>query len=578
VAGTSGSCTPTVSTPCAPGTAHGIVLGSAVDPLNGDVAMVTGVSSGSGGTAPGVVYLVAGGASGSAQPPEYGLAGGGNLTGGDVYLLAGTGTSGASGYGGAATSAEVDPSAVAFDPSGNLLLTNENDASVDVVARAGTTAYKYTMTAGDIYAVVEQSGATGVEVDMPAGTPFDFPVSSLATDPQGDILVGLGGDGNGIALVDEQPAPSVEYGQSLTPQTATFIAGYGGTCATTCTLASGVRAAASTTYVYDPGLAVDASGNVVFSTFSSSSLNTSDTVWVLPAMPGTAAGTSASFGLYGQAASVAAGDLYLVAGKPGSFFPESANGVAATAAVLDGPASVCVDGQGDVIVGDTASASVVVVAESATTAWDVTGWANGDVYTLSGGTSATSSALPGPAAGFKLPAVTGVGCDASGDIFVATWDTSTNVSVLYEVNGGPASTAPPTTTTTTTAPSTTTTTAPSTTTTTAPSTTTTTAPSTTTTTAPSTTTTTTVAPTTTTTVAPTTTTTVAPTTTTTVPVPPKHHHHSPHHRRHHHGTTRSSRSGHGGSGHGGSGGSSGPRHGGFSSAVSAVSTVLPFLF
>jgi hypothetical protein len=369
---------------------------------------------------------------------EYGI----SVSPNEVYLLAGNGTAGFSTYGTSATAAgqEIDASAVAFDPSGNLLLSNVDNASVDVIAIANSTAYKYTMTAGDIYSVVEQSGAVAPEVNMPSGTPFDFPVSSLATDPQGDILIGLGSDGNGIALVDEQSAASVEYGKSLTPQTATFIAGYGGTCAHTCSLTSGISAAAATTYVYDPGIAVDASGNVVFSTFSSSSLSTSDTVWVLPAMPGVAAGTSAPFGLYGQAASVAAGDLYLVAGKPGSVYPESANGVAASAAVLDGPASVCLDPQGNVIVGDNASASLLVVAESANAAWNVTGWTKGDVYTLSGGPGAVRTSL-GNASGYQLQPVETVACDTSGDVYAATYSVNSGASFLDQVNNGPH--APP---------------------------------------------------------------------------------------------------------------------------------------
>jgi hypothetical protein len=76
------------------------------------------------------------------------------MTAGDIYTIAGTGNAGFAGDGGPATSANLaDPSGVAMDGSGNLVIADLLNFRVRVVAESAGTFYGIAMTAGDIYTV-----------------------------------------------------------------------------------------------------------------------------------------------------------------------------------------------------------------------------------------------------------------------------------------------------------------------------------------------------------------------------------------------------------------------------------------
>ena len=85
------------------------------------------------------------------------------MTTGNIYTIAGNGTSGVStGDGGPATAAALDsPRDIAIDAAGNLAIPTENE--IRVVAATTGTFYGQAMTAGDIYRI-----AGGVRA--PAGT------------------------------------------------------------------------------------------------------------------------------------------------------------------------------------------------------------------------------------------------------------------------------------------------------------------------------------------------------------------------------------------------------------------------
>jgi hypothetical protein len=77
-----------------------------------------------------------------------------HMVAGDIYTVAGTGSAGFAGDGGPATSAELaDPSGVAVDGSGNLVVADLLNFRVRVVAETTGTFYGIAMTAGDIYTV-----------------------------------------------------------------------------------------------------------------------------------------------------------------------------------------------------------------------------------------------------------------------------------------------------------------------------------------------------------------------------------------------------------------------------------------
>jgi uncharacterized protein (DUF427 family) len=112
------------------------------------------------------------------------------MTAGDIYTVAGDGTAGFSGDGGPATSAELDdPAGVTVDAAGNLIIADQGNDRVRVVAASTATFYGQAMTAGDIYTVAgngkpgfsgDGGPATGAELDNPSG---------LAVDGAGNLII-----------------------------------------------------------------------------------------------------------------------------------------------------------------------------------------------------------------------------------------------------------------------------------------------------------------------------------------------------------------------------------------------------
>jgi hypothetical protein len=123
------------------------------------------------------------------------------MTAGDIYTVAGNGTTGYSGDGGPATSAEFDgPLGVAVDAAGNLLIGDLRNNRVRAVAEHTGTFYGQAMTAGDIYTVAgnghkgfsrDGAPATSAEINFPFG---------VAAGSAGSLLIGDSGS-NRVRLV-----------------------------------------------------------------------------------------------------------------------------------------------------------------------------------------------------------------------------------------------------------------------------------------------------------------------------------------------------------------------------------------
>jgi hypothetical protein len=113
----------------------------------------------------------------------YGVA----MTAGDVYTVAGNGTSGFSGDGGPATAAELaGPGQTAVDAAGNLVIADGGNDRVRVAAAASGTFYGVAMTAGNIYTVAG-NGTGGFSGD---GGPA---LSAELNRPQGVAVASAGG-------------------------------------------------------------------------------------------------------------------------------------------------------------------------------------------------------------------------------------------------------------------------------------------------------------------------------------------------------------------------------------------------
>jgi DNA-binding beta-propeller fold protein YncE len=106
-----------------------------------------------------------------------------------IYTVAGTGTPGYSGDGGPATSAELSgPEAAAVDATGNLVIADNGNNRIRVVAESTGTFYGRAMTAGDIYTVAGGKIA-GYNGDGPAARTDLFGPSGVALDGAGNLVI-----------------------------------------------------------------------------------------------------------------------------------------------------------------------------------------------------------------------------------------------------------------------------------------------------------------------------------------------------------------------------------------------------
>ena len=147
------------------------------------------------------------------------------MAAGDIYTIAGTGTGGFSGDGGPATSAELsDPTGVAVDGAGNLLIADFDNCRIRVVAASTGTFYGQAMTAGHIYTVAgngirglsgDGGPATSAEMNDPGGA---------AMDPAGNLVIADSFNGR-IRVV--AASSGTFYGQAMTAGNIYTVAGGG---------------------------------------------------------------------------------------------------------------------------------------------------------------------------------------------------------------------------------------------------------------------------------------------------------------------------------------------------------------
>src|SRR5262249_55770657 len=276
------------------------------------------------------------------------------MTTGDIYTVTGTGTAGFAGDGGPATSAELDaPTGVTVDSAGNLVIADENNYRVRVVAASTGTFYAKPMTAGNIYTIAGQ-GITHGSGDGRKATTAQFLPSSVAVDGAGGLMTV---DTAGRAwLVAGSTGTSV--GRAMTAGHIYNLAGTGQQGF------SGDGGAVTSGELNIPTTAAaDAGGNMVVSDAGNFRVR------VVAARTGT---------LYGQA--MTAGNIYTVAGN--GIKGLSGNGGVATSTKLSFPTGVSVDGAGNLVFcGGNRGRGVA----TSTRTFYVHGGTARDVYTRAGG-------------------------------------------------------------------------------------------------------------------------------------------------------------------------------------------------
>jgi sugar lactone lactonase YvrE len=318
------------------------------------------------------------------------------MTAGDIYTIAGGGDHGL-GNGGPAVGAElISPHGMAVDAAGNLLIANSGDDMVRVVAARTGEFYGQAMTAGDIYTIAGNGtgvfgGNGGPATAAGVGSP-----QGVAVDGAGNVLIAA----EGISRTMVVPVTTgTFYGQAMTADDIYTIAGDGSPTF------SGDGAAATAAQLSVPdGVAVDGAGNFVIADTGNNRIR------VLARSTGE---------FYGQP--MAAGDIYTVAGhgRKGAF----GDGGPATAAVLGQPAGVTVDTAGNLVVADTGTNRVRVVA-AGTGEFYGQPMTAGDIYTVAGTGQPGSTGDGGPATAARLDLPRAVTFDGAGNLVIA--DTGSN--------------------------------------------------------------------------------------------------------------------------------------------------------
>jgi trimeric autotransporter adhesin len=311
------------------------------------------------------------------------------MTAGRIYTVAGNGTGGFSGDGGPATAAEFNgPIGVAVDGPGNLVIADEFNDRVRVVAVTTGTFYGRAMTAGDVYTVA--GGGSSLGDGGPATSALLRRPAGVAVDGAGNLLVADSQD-NRVRVVAVKAGTF--YGHAMIAGDVYTVAGDGSATF------GGDGGLGSNAQVNQPlGVAVDGAGNLVIADTQNGRVRV-------------VAGHSGTF--YGQAMTV--GDIYTVAGNGGSGIGR--DGGPATGTSVANPAAVAADDAGNLLVTDDFN-RVRLVAASTGSFYGKAATA-GDIYTVAGNATSGFSGDNGPAirAEFNYPARVAV--DGAGNLAIA---------------------------------------------------------------------------------------------------------------------------------------------------------------
>jgi RHS repeat-associated protein len=379
------------------------------------------------------------------------------MTVGDIYTIAGTGTSGYSGESGTATSAELSWSVndATVDPAGDLYITDSgNDVIRFVPVRSGSY-FGREMAADDIYTVAGAGWTTqnfsGDEGAATSAT-FDWP-GSAAPDPSGGLYVADYYNNRIRHVVADNALSGGLRLNLLTPTIGTFAGGVMDTMPATSAaqraenLATatvggtmyayvadgtnnvirrinmstgreqvvagnyasgpqGVGGPATSAELEDPGgVAADNAGDLVI---ADTSANLVDFV---PATSGT---------YFGQV--MTAGDIYIVAGNGNAGY--SGDGNPATSAELDGPYGVAIAASGAIAIADTWN-NVIRFVPATSASYFGRSMTAGDIYTIAGNGTLGYSGDANAATSAELYQPPSVAADAAGDLAIA--DTGNNV-------------------------------------------------------------------------------------------------------------------------------------------------------
>jgi NHL repeat len=327
------------------------------------------------------------------------------MTAANIYTVAGGGLGGPGDGGPARAAVLQEPSDVRVDSAGNLVIAEEAGNRIRVVAATTGTFYGQAMTALHIYTVAG-NGNSGFSGDGgPATSAELFEPAGLALDAAGNVVIADSGNSR-IRVVAVSTGRF--YGRAMTAGDIYTVAGGG-------TAFPGDGGPATSARLDTPSdAALDHDGNLMIA----------DTLTNRIRVVAVSSGT-----FYGQ--TMTAGDIYTVAGRGGRGF--NGDGGPATAAQLNWPGAVKVDGAGNVLIGDTSNFRVRVLAARTGTFYGVA-MTVGDIYTVAGNGTERYSGDGGPASHAQLDDPRAVTEDAAGNVVIAD-DFTDSIRVVAATTG-----------------------------------------------------------------------------------------------------------------------------------------------
>jgi len=281
---------------------------------------------------------------------------------GIISTFAGTGTSGFSGDGGAATAAEIEyPGGVATDPIGNLYFIDEGNARIRKVDTSG------------IITTIAGTGTYGDTGDGGPATSANIAGGSIAIDDSGNIYFGGWDD-----YYWYSGGSYYYYWNIRKINTSGIISAFAGTGTSGFSGDGGPATSALLGYVY--GLAADHSGNVYIDDESNQRIRIVNSSGIISTFAGT--GTAGFLG----------------------------DGGPATAARFYDPLGIAVDGAGNLIITDYANQRMRKVNSA------------GIISTIAGTGTAGFYGDGGPATAAHLYYPWGVAVDGPGNVYIADWE------------------------------------------------------------------------------------------------------------------------------------------------------------
>jgi secreted PhoX family phosphatase len=314
------------------------------------------------------------------------------MTAHHIYTVVGGGGFHHIGDGGPATQAGMNfPAGVAVDPHGNLVVADQGNNRVRVVAESTGTFYGQAMTARDIYTVAGD-GTRGYAGDGGPARQAELNfLSGLAVDTAGNVV--LADEANNRVRVVAYRTGTF-YGIPMTAGDIYTVAG-DGTRGDSGDGGPAVGAALDR----PKDVTIDHHGNLVVADTGNNRVRV------------VAVATGTFYGVH-----MTADHIYSVAGNGTSGF--SGDGGPATGAAMNGPTSVAIDPHGSVMIIDQHNNRVRVVAAATGTFYGVRMTA-GNIYTVAGNGLAGYSGDGGPATKAMLFSPTGVAVSSQGNLYVA---------------------------------------------------------------------------------------------------------------------------------------------------------------